>query len=89
MASGKIIGIVLPEKEVLAVATVLETKAALAGIAVCVRGIMVIRTLLTTKTEEVAAASVEVVVVMIVIAMKQAFSKVEAAVRMETATKVE
>lgn len=87
MATGKTTGIVLPEKEVFAVATVLETKAVRAGIVV--RGTTVMETLLTTETEAVAAASVEVIIVVVVIAMKQTSSKAEAAVRVEIVTKVE
>lgn len=77
------------ENAVLAVITVLETKAALAGIAVFVRSTTVIGILLTTEAEAVAATSVEVLFMVIVIAMKQAVSKVEAAVRRKIVTKVE
>ncbi len=88
-ATGKRIGIVLLENAVLAVVAVLETKAALAGIAVFVRSTTVIGILLTTEAEAVAATSVEVLFMVIVIAMKQAVSKVEAAVRRKIVTKVE
>lgn len=67
---------------------VLETKAALAGIAVSVRSTAVIGILLTTETGAVAATLVEMPFMAIVIAMKQAFSKAEAAVRRERATKI-
>lgn len=77
------------ENAVLAVVAVLETKAALAGIAVFVRSTTVIGILLTMEAEAVAATSVEVLFMVIVIAMKQAVSKVEAAVRRKIVTKVE
>jgi len=88
-ATGKRIGIVLLENAVLAVVAVLETKAALAGTAVFVRSTTVIRILLTMEAEAVAATSVEVLFMVIVIAMKQAVSKVEAAVRRKIVMKVE
>ncbi len=77
------------ENAVLAVVAVLETKAALAGTAVFVRSTTVIGILLTMEAEAVAATSVEVLFMVIVIAMKQAFSKVEAAVRRKIVTKAE
>jgi len=89
LATGKRTGTVLLENAVLAVVAVLETKAALAGTAVFVRSTTVIGILLTMEAEAVAATSVEVLFMVIVIAMKQTFSKVEAAVRRKIVTKAE